>query len=229
MADNIKIDVRSFEKQLGRYVTRNALPGRIRKAVKASLPRIRAEFGKAFRRTIVAKGLLGKNPNVDFLDVQAQLGFIDDDGANEDLVNRIQEIFEQSFEEVESGDFTVRNLQLKFNINTANIEEAIRSQIDGSYTSESVLGTQATVEWLKALLDGWETPGYDILFTTESEQSRSGRAVMKKSTGATWDSDDYNRFAKSGNTNFVEDVIFDEIFAERVQQILLKEIKKVFE
>lgn len=218
----IIINFKKFEKNLKAFATRNVLPAVVKKASVVALPRLRQELVRSFKRTLFVQGLRDKYPNVDFLDVRGNLGFNNSDA--EIVIDDIAEIFQNSFNDVTTQSLSFQKFSLKFSITTDDIEDSIRSQIDGSYTSDS--GNNFEVEWLQSLLDGWETPGYDIFFNIDSEFSRSDRAIMVKSTGKTWSSKDYNNFARVGYKNFIEETINDELFIERSQKIILESLRK---
>ena len=220
----IIINFKEFEKNLKAFATRNVLPKVVKKASVAALPRLRQELVRSFKRTLFVQGLRDKYPNVDFLDVRGQLGF--NDSYAKIVIDDIAEIFQNSFNDVTTKSLSFQKFALKFSITTDDIEKSIRSQIKGSYTYDS--GNNFEVEWLKSLLDGWETPGYDILFNIDPDAgfSRSDRAIMVKSTGKTWSSEDYNNFAKVGYKNFIEETINDELFIERSQKIILESLRK---
>jgi len=219
----IIINFNKFEKDLKAFATRNILPKVVKKAAVLALPRLRQELVRSFKRTIFVQGLRDKYTNVDFLDVRGNLGFNDSDAEN--IIDDIAEIFQNSFNDVTEQSLSFQKFALKFDITTSDIEDSIRSQIDGSYTSAGDDGS-FEVEWLQSLLDGWETPGYDILFNIDSEFSRSERAIMVKSTKKSWSSEDYNNFARVGYKNFVEETINDELFIERSQKIILESLRK---
>ena len=221
----IIINFKKFEKNLKAFATRNVLPAVVKKASVVALPRLRQELVRSFKRTLFVQGLRDKYPNVDFLDVRGNLGFNNSDA--EIVIDDIAEIFQNSFNDVTTQSLSFQKFSLKFSITTDDIEDSIRSQIDGSYTSTSDDGS-FEVEWLQSLLDGWETPGYDIFFNIDPDSgfSRSDRSIMVKSTGRTWSSKDYKNFARGGYKNFIEETINDELFIERSQKIILESLRK---
>lgn len=222
----ISFDLSNFKKDLAKEVNKRYIPGLIREASRNASPKIQRAFGEAFLRTRVGQGLLGQNPGNDFLDVQAQLGFLDPE--SNDAVDQIKQVFEESID-LTNLDIKVRNFNVKLDITTENILSVIESTVGGTYESINGRGESNTVEWLKALTEGWSTPGYSITFDFDERfyDSRSERAVMVKGRGKDWDSEDYNRFARAGYDNFVEEAIDDEIFNKKVPEIIVKEFRKV--
>lgn len=222
----ISFDLSQFKKDIAKEVNKRYIPGFIRQAAVNANPRIKNAFGDAFERTLFARGLAGNSPGSDFLDVQAQLGFLPSD--ENDILDRLREVFEDSLN-LENLNLNVRNFKVFLTIDSTNLLEDIYSSVDPTYESINWRGESNTVEWLKALTEGWSTPGYDITFDFNNEyyDSRSERAVMIKSTGKIWDSEDYNKFAKQGYDNFIEEAIDDKIFAEEVPRIIFEEFRKV--
>jgi len=223
----ISFDLSNFKKDLAKEVNKRYIPGFIREASRNASPKIQRAFGEAFLRTRVAQGLLGQNPGNDFLDVQAQLGFLDPE--SNDAVDQIKQVFEESID-LTNLDIKVRNFNVKLDITTENILSVIESTIGGTYPSVNErTGKTTTVEWLKALTEGWSTPGYSITFDFDEKfyDSRSERAVMVKGKGKEWDSEDYSKFARYGYDNFVEEAIDDATFNKLVPEIIVKEFRKV--
>lgn len=222
----ISFDLSQFKKDIAKEVNKRYIPGFIRQAAVNANPRIKNAFGDAFERTLFARGLAGNSPGNDFLDVQAQLGFLPSE--ENDILDRLREVFEDSLN-LENLNLNVRNFKVFLTIDSTNLLEDIYSSVDPTYESINSRGESNTVEWLKALTEGWSTPGYDITFDFNKEyyDSRSERAVMVKSTGKIWDSEDYNKFARVGYDNFIEEAIDDKIFAEEVPRIIFEEFRKV--
>lgn len=197
---------------LEKLADNSVLKKRVRAAIEAVRPQISEAFIEAFRRTIVAKGLLGDFDGVDKdKDVQAHLGFEDGSEKVQEIENVLQEV-------IEISPFRKDRATYRFRFQSKDLAEYLLSEIDGSYDSDG-----GTVYWLEWLLYGGSVD-IGILFSDKFKTSRTQRALMANIEGD-WSTEDYNNFSESG-INFINDMVKDPIWLEEVQNLVINKLRE---
>lgn len=219
---SIKIlNLENISKQILEKLSDNTVLKReVRRAIEEVKPKIGVAFIRAFKRTLVYKGLRGDFANDPQKDVQAHMGIEDTSGILENMSSALAEA-------VEIGPFRKDRLIYRFRFQSKDLGEYLLSKVeDNQYNSKG-----GTVYWLEWLINGVELDvgisfeDWDSILKNDSRyESRTGRALMLQDE-PDWSTDEYSNFSEKG-INFLVDMVQDEKWLEDVEKLVVNQLRK---
>lgn len=211
------------KKQILEHITKKEFPTIVDKTIANSKRRLAFALVRAFKRTIVSKGLLGKYAfNLD-KDIPAHMGLVEAYSIQSE-----KDISDALFNAIKFGPLVRKGNSISFTVTTDDLGQYVLSEVQGIYTSENSKGESTQIPWLDWLINGGRVSATVSISGDFADKvfSRSQRAIMTNPNGGDWDTEDYNRFSESGD-GFVVDIVEDEKFYLDSEYIIRSELNKI--